>query len=276
MDNDNSTSPVEVLVFDLGGVLLELNDPAAVFRLETDREEFLDTWLHSPTVRAFESGLIEVSEFATRMVEEAELPYGPAEFLMRFDRWPHRLFEGTEELLLELTDRFEIALLSNTNARHWHQPGVGEEPRDLADAADVLRPVLGREAEVRVEAVADVVAVQDVGESTALVEGLLGGHGDRALARAGESREPDRAAALAEHGLAIVTAHLPLVPRDVGRLRLTHFALLGFFQRFRSGLAADPSLRASDPAAEPDGPGQQIGRSLIRDRGSRCGGGTPT
>ena len=133
MDSDNSTSPVEVLVFDLGGVLLELNDPAAVFRLETDREEFLDTWLHSPTVRAFESGLIEVPEFATRMVEEAELPYGPAEFLMRFDRWPHRLFEGTEELLLELTDQFEIALLSNTNARHWHQPGVGEALVPLID-----------------------------------------------------------------------------------------------------------------------------------------------
>lgn len=124
----------EVLLFDLGGVLLDLNDPAAIFRLETDRDEFLNTWLHSPTVRDYESGLIEAPEFARRMVEEAELPYEPAEFLMRFDRWPYRLFDGIEELLIDLSQRFEIGLLSNTNARHWHRPGV----------ADALVPLIDR------------------------------------------------------------------------------------------------------------------------------------
>ena len=53
------------------------------------------------------------------------------------------------------------------------QPGVREELRHLADAADVLGPVLGREAEVLVEAVADVVAVEDVGPDAALEETLL-------------------------------------------------------------------------------------------------------
>ena len=133
MDMPDSTPGVEVLLFDLGGVLLELNDPAAIFRLDTKREAFLDTWLHSPTVRTFESGRMEVPEFATRMVAEANLPYEPAEFLVRFDRWPHRLFEGVEELLLELSEQFELALLSNTNARHWHQPGVGDALVPLID-----------------------------------------------------------------------------------------------------------------------------------------------
>ena len=133
MDDPETVPPIEVLVFDLGGVLLDLNDPGAIFRLETSRDEFLDTWLHSSTVRAFESGQLDVPEFATRMVEEAELPYGPAEFLVRFDRWPHRLFEGVEELLLELNENFELALLSNTNARHWHRPGVGDALVPLID-----------------------------------------------------------------------------------------------------------------------------------------------
>ena len=131
---DDATQPdIEVLLFDLGGVLLELNDPAAIFRMDTGTEDFLDAWLHSQTVRAFESGSIEVPEFATRMVDEASLPYDAAEFLVRFDRWPYRLFDGVEEMLLELADRFELALLSNTNTRHWHRDGVAESIVPLID-----------------------------------------------------------------------------------------------------------------------------------------------
>jgi HAD superfamily hydrolase (TIGR01509 family) len=133
VDAADNTPDIEVLLFDLGGVLLDLNDPAAVFRLSSSRDEFLQTWIRSPTVRAFESGGIDVPEFATRMVEEAELPYDAAEFLVRFDRWPHRLFDGIEEMLIELAEHYELALLSNTNERHWHRPGVGESLVPLID-----------------------------------------------------------------------------------------------------------------------------------------------
>ena len=51
--------------------------------------------------------------------------------------------------------------------------GVGEELGHLADAADVLGAVLGGEAEVLVEAVADVVAVEHVGQVPALDQGVL-------------------------------------------------------------------------------------------------------
>ena len=40
--------------------------------------------------------------------------------------------------------------------------GVGEQPRHLTDAAHVLGAVVGGEAEVAVEAVAEVVAVERV------------------------------------------------------------------------------------------------------------------
>lgn len=42
------------------------------------------------------------------------------------------------------------------------EPRVGEEPRHLGDAPDVLLAVLRREAQVLVQAVPDVVAVQGV------------------------------------------------------------------------------------------------------------------
>ena len=45
---------------------------------------------------------------------------------------------------------------------HEHdEPGVGHQPRHLAEAANVFGPIGGREPEVRVEAVADLVAVED-------------------------------------------------------------------------------------------------------------------
>ena len=83
-------------------------------------------------------------------------------------------------------------------------PRVGEQLRDLGDAADVLGAVLGREAEVLVQAVADVVAVEHVGELAPLDERLLRGHRDRRLPGAREAREPERGAALAEQLLAVL------------------------------------------------------------------------
>ena len=71
--------------------------------------------------------------------------------------------------------------------------GVGEQLGDLADAADVLLAVGGGEAEVLVQAVADVVAVEHVGELAALHQGVLEREGDGALAGAGQAGEPERA-----------------------------------------------------------------------------------
>src|SRR5690606_24940370 len=96
---------------------------------------------------------------------------------------------------------------------------VGEELRHLADTPDVLGAVLGREAEVVVQAVADVVAVEDVGAGAALPERLLERDRDGGLPGAGEAREPHRATAVAEDARALVAAHLPGMPDDVRGLR---------------------------------------------------------
>ncbi len=77
------------------------------------------------------------------------------------------------------------------------QAGVDHQLGDLGDAADVLDPVVVGEAQVLVEAVADVVAVEQVGVAAVGVQPLLHQVGDGRLARAREAGEPDHAAVLA-------------------------------------------------------------------------------
>lgn len=119
-------SDIEVLLFDLGGVLLALNDPAETFGVSTDEEAFLHHWISSQAVRDFERGAIDPQTFAQRIVDEADLPYGWQAFLARFDTWPDRLFPGITELLDRIPARYRRALLSNTNEGHWRQAGVAD------------------------------------------------------------------------------------------------------------------------------------------------------
>ena len=117
-------SAVQVVLLDLGGVLLNLNDPVVTFGLELRQDEFLQTWLLSPSVRRFERGEIGISQCASDMVTEFALPYTPAEFARRFESWPDALYEGVPGLLESIGRRYQVALLSNTNETHWDRDDV--------------------------------------------------------------------------------------------------------------------------------------------------------
>src|SRR5207302_1787790 len=97
---------------------------------------------------------------------------------------------------------------------------IGEQPRHLPDAPHVLRARLGCEAEVGVEAVAEVVAVEQVGGSARFEQQALARGGDGRLARPGEPGEPDRGAARQT----LLTADVAGMPDDVraARARRSH------------------------------------------------------
>lgn len=115
---------ISVLLFDLGGVLLHLEDAGTHFGLGADDTEFLETWVHADSVREFESGNASFEEFAVRIVEEIRLPYDGEEFLRRFHAWPGSLYAGVTDLLEHLATRYRCALLSNTNAVHWGRADI--------------------------------------------------------------------------------------------------------------------------------------------------------
>jgi putative hydrolase of the HAD superfamily len=111
----------EVVVFDLGGVLVRLGGAGALGRLvgESDEEAVWRLWLGCPWVRRYERGLCTRAEFARGMVERYRLPLSEAEFLESFRRWPLGLYEGAAELVAALAPGLRRACFSNTNELHW-------------------------------------------------------------------------------------------------------------------------------------------------------------
>lgn len=112
-----------VLLFDLGGVLVEIDGVAALQRMlgrPLSQEEIWQRWLTaSPWVSLFESGRCTPEVFATGLVEEWGLSVTAEAFLDDFQHWGKRLWPGAHELLVALAPRFTLACLSNTNSVHW-------------------------------------------------------------------------------------------------------------------------------------------------------------
>lgn len=114
----------DVLLFDLGGVLVEnvgferLN---ALLPMSLPLEELKTRWLASTAVRSFEVGACSSDAFASALVEEWQLALSPRAFIEAFASWPKGLYPGAAELLSQLRSRYTLACLSNSNAIHWER-----------------------------------------------------------------------------------------------------------------------------------------------------------
>ena len=115
---------IDAILFDLGGVLIEL---AGVERMLAwspslgTTEELWRRWLGSPAVRAYETGRAGREAFADGIIEEFALPVGRDAFLAEFAWWPKTLHPGARGLLASLAPRYTLASLSNTNELHWER-----------------------------------------------------------------------------------------------------------------------------------------------------------
>lgn len=120
--SETATRPFDVIVFDLGGVLVELGGVTRMLELLSHRlsvEELWTRWLTSPSVRAFETGQCDAEAFAHALLAEFELAISPAQLLEEFTAWPKGLYPGALELLQRLAPHYTLACLTNTNALHW-------------------------------------------------------------------------------------------------------------------------------------------------------------
>ena len=112
---------VDLVLFDLGGVLIELGGVASLQEMAAmvSEEEVWHRWLASPWVRRFERGDCSASEFSVGVVAEWGIAISPQQFLEIFRHWPIGPFAGAPELIAEVRRSVPIGCLSNTNTLHW-------------------------------------------------------------------------------------------------------------------------------------------------------------
>lgn len=138
---------VTTLLFDLGGVLIELGPVAPMLVSDSHApDEIWSRWIHSHAVRRFESGQCSADEFAAHMVEEFSLNHSEEAFLEHFASWPKQTYDGAESMISALAGRFRVLCLSNTNALHFkaflqHQPVIQHFHRHwFSHETGVLKP----------------------------------------------------------------------------------------------------------------------------------------
>jgi HAD superfamily hydrolase (TIGR01509 family) len=121
---------VDVLLFDLGGVLIDFAGFAELPRLLRDPPspaEMRQRWICSEAVRLFELGRIGPEEFADRFRSEWGLEMSGQEFLRRFTEWARGLYPGAAHIRGRLAAAHSIACLSNSNVLHTplHRAAIG-------------------------------------------------------------------------------------------------------------------------------------------------------
>jgi putative hydrolase of the HAD superfamily len=114
----------EWLLFDIGGVLLEFIGAPKILEWmnwRVSREEMSRMWLYSESVRSFETGKITSDEFAEQIIRELGFSVKADEFIEGFSCFPKGLHAGVKEFLNELSTKYPLATLSNTNEIHWNR-----------------------------------------------------------------------------------------------------------------------------------------------------------
>jgi glucose-1-phosphatase len=115
---------IEVVVFDLGGVLVELRGVPTMLAWLDHRvtiEELWKLWLSSPTVRRFETGRSTPAEFADEIIAEMSLPISSQEFLTTFEKWVVGLLPGALDVVRSVPSRFKRVTLTNNSGPHWQR-----------------------------------------------------------------------------------------------------------------------------------------------------------
>jgi glucose-1-phosphatase len=115
---------IDVLLFDLGGVLVEFSGVqglGVLLRGRLSESEILERWSRCQYSEQFGLGKLSRLDFAARFVQDWNIDLSPEDFLLEFRSWSRRLLPGATELLASLRSRYRLAALSNSNELHWER-----------------------------------------------------------------------------------------------------------------------------------------------------------
>jgi len=113
---------IDLLLFDLGGVLVELGDPSektAWFDPALTARENWNRWLTSPNSQAFERGEISPEQFANQFLRENRIEIDTRDFLQQYKDWVLGFYPGALSLMQQLSNHYTIGVFSNITEVHW-------------------------------------------------------------------------------------------------------------------------------------------------------------
>ena len=131
-------SSIDVLLFDLGGVLVEFSGVqglAVLLQGRLSESEILEKMSHYPPSEQFGLGKMSREEFGNRFVKDWNLELPAEDFLREFQSWSKYLYPGAVELPTLLRPRFRLAALSNSNELHWERNTNDLGVNDLFEVA---------------------------------------------------------------------------------------------------------------------------------------------
>ncbi len=114
-------SDFDVLLFDLGGVLIDFagfEELGPLMSGTVDRAQVRARWIASDSVQRFERAEIEARRFAEGVIGELRLDLSPDEFLTAFVEWARGPYPGARSLLERIPKSYCLACLSNSNELH--------------------------------------------------------------------------------------------------------------------------------------------------------------
>jgi glucose-1-phosphatase len=117
-------SKIDVLLFDLGGVLVEFSgvrDLAVLLKGKLSEAEISEQMSNYLPTEQFGLGKLSPRDFGERFVRDWNIELSPKDFLREFQSWSKRLLPGAVQLLTLLRPRFRLAALSNSNELHWER-----------------------------------------------------------------------------------------------------------------------------------------------------------
>src|SRR5512138_983804 len=95
-------SKINVLLFDLGGVLVEFSgvrDLAVLLKGRLSEAEISEQMRHYLPIEQFGLGKLSPQDFGERFVKDWSIELSPEDFLREFRSWSKRLLPGAVELL---------------------------------------------------------------------------------------------------------------------------------------------------------------------------------
>jgi FMN phosphatase YigB (HAD superfamily) len=126
---------IDVVVFDLGGVLVRIargwDDAHRLAGLADDHPMLTSEEFHprgAAAAHAYQTGTMDFDEWAQAMVEASEGAYSAEDAKRVMEAWTIEEYAGIREVIDAIHDAgLATAALSNTNQRHWELLGAHDE-----------------------------------------------------------------------------------------------------------------------------------------------------